>query len=856
MIPLTLYVSGFLSYREPIDLDFTTFSLACIAGSNGAGKSSLLDAITWALFGQARKRDDSLINMASTMAEVCLTFEYEDNIYRIQRSKPRDKTGMLEFQILQNGDHRQGSWKTLSERTLRETEARILETLRLDYETFVNASFFLQGKADQFTQQRPGDRKRILASVLGLEVWETYQQRTKERRRRVENEIVTLEARLKEYAEELAEESQRKERLQTLEGDLKRISRQRTAQERTVEAARLTAAMLEEQARQLEAQRQTLQAAERRHADLEKRLVERNQEREEYTERLKHKERINAAYADWQAAREALATWDEVAARFRSEEKRLEGPRSEINAERARLQHELQTLENQARQVEGVRKEIESLQARRENIQVALAEAEAKLADRQRLQEEQQAAQQQKTTLETENVHLKDDMRKLDARRKQFQALEDAPCPTCAQPVLPEYRAKVIGDLESEGKPLGDRYRGNLETLKEVDEKLGDLGKLLGKLNQADAEVRSQTQILSQVTSRLELLEAQESEWSAKGEPRRVEVAAALETNNYALEAQRSLAQIEQELKEIGYDAAEHEQVRRREQQGRASEGDKRELEKAGAALAPLQREIANLQKDFSDQVEEVARQRDSFDRAAANLAAAQAQAPDLVQAERDLLDLEEKENKLRIELGAARQKVLVLEDLRVRSRALEAEREEKAARVSQYKQLERAFGKDGVPALLIEQALPQIEMRANEVLDRLSGGNMAVRFVTQSAYRDRRREDLRETLDIQISDSSGTRDYENYSGGEQFRVNFAIRLALAEVLAQRAGARLQTLVIDEGFGSQDTAGRQRLIEAINLVQDDFAKILVITHIDELKDAFPNRIEVEKTDHGSRVSVL
>ena len=94
------------------------------------------------------------------------------------------------------------------------------------------------------------------------------------------------------------------------------------------------------------------------------------------------------------------------------------------------------------------------------------------------------------------------------------------------------------------------------------------------------------------------------------------------------------------------------------------------------------------------------------------------------------------------------------------------------------------------------------------------------------------------------------------YSGGEAFRINFAIRLALSEILAQRAGGRLQTLVIDEGFGSQDSQGRQRLIEAINLIRHDFAKILVITHIEELKDAFPNRIEVEKTEHGSQVRII
>ena len=177
-------------------------------------------------------------------------------------------------------------------------------------------------------------------------------------------------------------------------------------------------------------------------------------------------------------------------------------------------------------------------------------------------------------------------------------------------------------------------------------------------------------------------------------------------------------------------------------------------------------------------------------------------------------------------------------------------------AQVSQYKQLERAFGKDGVPALLIEQALPEIESQGQRHPGPAERREHVGALHHPGSLQRQKREDLNETLDIQISDGAGTRDYEMFSGGEAFRVNFAIRLALSEVLAQRAGARLQTLVIDEGFGSQDALGRQRLVEAINLVRHDFAKILVITHIDELKDAFPNRIEVEKTDRGSTLQCL
>ncbi|NIV31556.1 MAG: hypothetical protein GWN58_19335, partial [Anaerolineae bacterium] len=102
-----------------------------------------------------------------------------------------------------------GSWRALTERTMRATESLISEILRLDYETFVNASFFLQGKADQFTQQRPADRKRILSSILGLEIWETYRKEAFEQRREIENEILALEGRLQEINAELAEEDQR-----------------------------------------------------------------------------------------------------------------------------------------------------------------------------------------------------------------------------------------------------------------------------------------------------------------------------------------------------------------------------------------------------------------------------------------------------------------------------------------------------------------------------------------------------------------------------------------------------------------------------------------------------------------------
>ena len=372
----------------------------------------------------------------------------------------------------------------------------------------------------------------------------------------------------------------------------------------------------------------------------------------------------------------------------------------------------------------------------------------------------------------------------------------------------------------------------------------------------ADTDRLNASNSIAQLSERLESLQKQSGEWEQAGAKRLDEVTKLLEKEKFALEARKKLAKVDKELAALGYDAAAHDAARRAELQARPAEAEYRALESARAALKPLEDEIANLNPKSKTAKQKSTASRPNTMRQSLALSAVEAQAPDLDAAERSLFDLQERENQLHQEVGAARQKVTVLDDLRKRKKNLEAERGELGLQIGRYKALERAFGKDGVPALLIEQALPEIEMKANEILGRLSDDSMHLHFETQAKYKDEKRKDLRETLEIQVSDGAGQRDYEMFSGGEAFRVNFAIRLALSEVLAQRKGARLQMLVIDEGFGSQDALGRQRLIQAINAVKGDFAKILVITHLEELKDAFPTRIEVEKTESGSTVTVV
>lgn len=868
MIPLHLKLAGFLSYRDPVEIDFNGFDLACISGSNGAGKSSLLDAMTWALFGQARKRDETLINLQSSQAEVVFTFQYEANIYRVLRSLPRGKTTMLEFQIAEVAEEispadgayslpeTEVTWRPLTERTMRDTQARIQQILRLDYDTFINVSFFLQGKADQFAQQPPSRRKEILSNILGLEIWETYRERSAERRKGVERELDSVKGRVVEIDSELDEETPRKEHLADLEEQLKILSENRKSAEAALENIKQVHDTLEQQRQMARNLGDALARSREAVNGMQQRLELKSGERDTHAALVTRAEEIETGYASLQKARLDLEKWEQVAGRFREYDQRRQPLLREIESSQARLEQEAAGLQKQQAAMGDSVKTIANLETELSEAKQILAQAEGRLSENTSLEQQIQQGREKWAELRSENTSLKNRMNDTHQRMVDLETAEGAVCPLCGQALSPEHRQSTIEQLKKEILQFTERETANRTAMETLERQAAVAKQILSQNASADTNRMNASTRIAQVNERLETLKKQSAEWDESGAKRLEIVQKLLDQQDFASEARLKLDDVDRELSELGYDSSGHDAARKHELQARKWDDEYRNLESARAALKPLDDEIVNLNKEIETRKTELATQEEEYAEVKTALETNEAQAPDMDAADRILIDLRERENMLNQEVGAARQKVDVLKTLRKHKKELEAERGALGLQIGQFKELERAFGKDGIPALLIEQALPEIELKANQILGRLSDDTMRLHFETQAAYKDAKRKDLRETLEIQVSDGAGMRDYEMYSGGEAFRVNFSIRLALSEVLAQRKGARLQMLVIDEGFGSQDSLGRQRLIQAINAVRHDFAKILVITHLEELKDAFPTRIEVEKTERGSTLAVV
>ena len=697
MIPLRLKLSGFLSYRDPVEVDFSGFDLACISGQNGAGKSSLLDAMTWALFGQARKRDESVVNLQSTVAEVAFMFGYENNQYRVIRSLARGKTTTLEFQISDGG-----VWRPLTEHSNRETQARIEQVLRLDYDTFINVSFFLQGRADQFAQQPPTRRKEILGNILGLEIWEVYKERAAERRKAVESDLDAVNGRMTEIEAELAEEEPRKLRLAELETQLSGLGASRKVQEAALASAKQVHAGLDRQHELVQKMAQSLEHSQANLSILQTRLAGREAERQPHANLLGRAGEIEAAYTAWQQARQELEKWDGISSQFYEQEKHRFPFLDEINAEKAKLEQEKRSLEEQAEVVSRQSSMVNELGVKLDTASQALKEAEEKLTRKAEAEAERQAALEKRDKLLGENKALYNNMQELDGRIKKLEIADGAACPLCGQPLSAEHRQSTLEQLKAEGKQKGDTWRANKSATEELAARLTDYEAQISNYTGADADRLSLSNTVAQLTERLETMQKQTREWETNGAKRLAWVNKLLEDEKFVTEARKKLAMVDKELAALGYEAAAHDVVRRTEVQARPAEATYRALESARAALKPLDDEIVNLNTQVATLAAEIANQQIEYQSAMEALAAVEGQAPDLDSAERALFDSQERENQLNQEVGAARQKVTVLDDLRKRKKKLEVERGELGLQIGRYKALERAFGKDGVPALLL----------------------------------------------------------------------------------------------------------------------------------------------------------
>ena len=561
MIPLQLRVRNFMCYRDNVPpLDFDGIHLACLTGANGHGKSALLDAMTWALWGKARaKRDDELIHLGESEMEVEFSFDLGGTVYRVLRKRDSSKRGrtLVDLQV-----QHEGEFRSIAEAGVRATEAAIVRLLRMDYETFTNSAFLLQGRADAFTTRTPAERKRVLGEILGLGLYDEYEQRAKEKSREKDREVARLEGLLRDIDRELARQPDYETELTQAKALVSELSAGVKEAETELRDLRQTQQALEHQQAQLRDLERRLSQAEREVSEVEGQLGERQRQLDLYEATLAEREKVEAGYTALSQAREADASWNERLAQVvqiqeqqREIERALDAARRELDLAQGRLGERIRELERRAAELPDRERELTTVRER-------LAHLDGCQVERDAAQAQVQALAEESAGLEVQNDRLRADM---DALKEKLDLLEresgEAQCPLCGQSLSDEHRDELLDEFQADGKALADTHRANTARRKEItaeSQRLdADIRRLEGELKGLPAQQRREAQ--------LEQALADAKEAASDLEPARAEMGALdqrLKSGDYAPAEQAEHARLAGELEALGYDQVAHQQAR------------------------------------------------------------------------------------------------------------------------------------------------------------------------------------------------------------------------------------------------------------------------------------------------------
>ena len=856
MIPLRLELRNFLCYRENVPtLDFTGIHLACLCGPNGHGKSALLDAITWCLWGKARARSqDALISFGAEECRVQLDFSSRAETYRVIRSHikggGRRQQGAtdLQLQSLSGGDP-----VALTGNTIRESQAKIDRTVGMDYETFINSAFLLQGRADEFTNKPPADRKAVLAKVLSLETYDLLQSRARERLARATGDGQELSGRLAEMRRQAEDIGDPTEEIAESDRSLSLVNQ-------GLELHRQEAGALRVRLTQMEASKQRLNAIQTQMDALGQDLEHLGLEAEVITARIEQFQLIAAREG---SVREGIAKlarardnldWMEQARQRYDHLLRQRAPLDlAIQEARTRLEDRVQALQERV-EVELPKRAHEEPELLRQ-----LAELDRRLVGLARQRQEVAESRERAQALATQVGEAKSTALLYESEGKELNAklalLQNgeagrAVCPLCQTPLDQDSCLRLADSYRDQVGEKRGLYRRNRDLRVRLEKELADLEKGLSQQEQSWADDQRRADANRQdLERRIQESRQAQTELDSSGRDL-LDLRKTLDESAYATSEQVKLKRLDREIQDLGYDESARQNLYQQTRDLQPFEEQGRRLDEALESLPGAEGLLARTREMSERRQAELRR----LDLESQTELEALTQLPGL---ETKLQEADEAVAGLETRRESAVARRGYLQGQLNRRKELLADIQEGSARLRSieddqgtFQELASALGRQGVQAMLIETVVPQLEEQTNLLLGRMTDNRMHVKLETQRERRTGRGEPI-ETLEINVNDELGPRGYEMYSGGEAFRVNLALRIALSKVLAQRVGAPLPTLFIDEGFGTQDASGRESILDALAAIQNDFEKIIVITHLEDMKEVFPVRIEVQKDSHGS-----
>ncbi|HNR68242.1 MAG TPA: SMC family ATPase [bacterium] len=785
------------NYRRFLDLQIEfPESIIGIIGRNGAGKSTLIEAIGWALFGNraARTEKQDIRNLhvdSSAACEVQLDFAFGGHTYRVMR-RLKGKSFAIEAAL-----YRDGGEEAIAVQERGVTEA-IESLLMMDYRSFFTSVFARQKEVDALMNMQAEERRRYLHRLLNLDLIDRAREQVRRDRSDLSNKLEEA-AKYDRDVEALNRE------LQETQGLLEQEQGTAAALKKQIAGADKSLAAAKENLKALEDKRDRYMAQQNQFRTLQTRLAENR-------ERLP---RVQQELQEIGLAEQELANLQPELQQVATVQAQLEEQQSaaERHVQRAAKQEEFARLQQSLARETLKQAPLEKLAAEEASVQEQIAATDSRIAEAEKTETALMERLNEHQGILGALEHTGADLKEKVARVQELGP--EGECPVCTQ-MLGSHYEKVVADLEKQLQELRRRF---------VDERsaVAALQQQIEQVRQSLAEARRTKEQQIQSCSR-----AQEAKKSLD------------QLQETLQQWQKSAIDLQGEIQSLGdgvYNRKEHESLKQRyaelvSMQQRAAGLQERVLRKTNlqeeeARLAGVIDEVGKEIADAEQALLKIDFNPDSY--------LAGKQSVETAQQERDGLRETDSAQRERL-AGLRKDKQRIERDLHEQA---EREKQKKARQeeITYLQALDHHFGRFRLE--LAGRIRPLISHHTSELLNLTTDGRYSLI-------------DLDEDYTLTVYGGNQPFPLNHFSGGEQDLANLCLRIAISQVIAERGSSSpISMIVLDEVFGSQDDERRSLILNAFHQLKHHFRQIILITHVEGIKDVLPVIIEVGTADEQS-----
>jgi exonuclease SbcC len=862
---LTYRYLNFMSH-EDTEIDFRKVNVACIQGPNGAGKSAVADGMLYALYGQtSRCKDDNIVKLGSQEMTDIFDFEQSAQIYRIIRKKSILGRGKNIVELHALKDDPNDSWTPLA--TGDAAREMILGILNRDYNTFISSSFLLQGQGERLINSRPSERYKVVFDIMGCERYAEYRKKTTSMKNKIEGRKTVLLDSISDLQTQASCIIDLENLHETKKASLKAISEALSEKEKLLVNLTSELAVVTAKLKELDEVSEKLKVLEKEKAEFILKKHEIETSVKPVAQNLV--EQVNALLMELSKKESGLQEAMTILADHKAKLSNFEGIQKEISSLQSKQSSLNNSIKATEKHVERYKKILDNkkkiltfveeektgnkkLQSMREDYDKLVAEANTLNANLRKMSEiETSIAKLQiaVSSKEKDRGHaIKTVEDKISQAGKKASLIEQTVCKGEGEYARCSFIKDAMKERESLGtlktelaglnRPLDIPQIKEIEQLKKQLSSL-DPAVIKNRLKQATDDANKFKTDIAALERQIELL----STWTkhvaeintAEIEMERAEKSvsdARSEISDVEAKIKNLFARL-QEMKSISDSILVAEAVIDRLQIAAEVKGIMGKLEE-------IEKNISESKGNMAETLPEYKKKKTALEGQIKEIESAVGY---LRQEEKTSL---EAASKLEVEIKSCKQAMDKLKDVEKEIASLG-----RSYRIMEI--LEDAY--ERIPFYILDNVIPIMEEEANKILEEISTTGMRLELRTEKVNKNNK--NVRDTLDIIISDIAGERPIELYSGGEKTRQILALAVGLAELSARKAGVKISTLLIDEPAGLD----KQGLLDFgksfIKLVESGvFKKGMLMAHEEILKEIFDQKILVTKEGTTSKVEVL